>query len=138
MPSKYPEYAGYKPGVQGHSPVFGVEYRTYSSSPPFNLNAHNVPCAVCHVSTRAAVLMIPARLTCPTGWTQEYAGYLMTEYYAHNIATFECVDRNAEPIPGSHAVTNGGVLYFTEASCNGLPCPPYDPQKELTCVVCTK
>ena len=32
------------------------------------------------------------------------------------------------------------VLYFyhVEANCNGMLCPPYDPQKELTCAVCTK
>ena len=36
----------------------------------------HVPCAVCHVSTRAAVLMIPAWLHCPSQWTLEYTGYL--------------------------------------------------------------
>ena len=29
-------------------------------------------------------------------------------------------------------------LYDVEAAYNGLPCPPYDLQKELTCAVCTK
>ena len=24
------------------------------------------------------------------------------------------------------------------SNCDGIPCPPYDPQKELTCAVCTK
>ena len=62
----------------------------------------------------------------------------MTEYYNYNIATFKYVDKNAESIPGSHASTDGGLFFHTEASCNGLPCPPYDPQKELTCAVCTK
>ena len=82
--------------------------------------------------------MVPAKLTCPTGWTREYSGYLMTEYYAYSIATFECVDRNAESLPGGHANTDGGLFYQVEATCNGFQCPPYDPQKELTCAVCTK
>ena len=33
---------------------------------------------------------------------------------------------------------DGGLLYHVEASCNGLPCPPYVAEKELTCAVCTK
>ena len=39
----------------------------------------NIPCAVCFVATQASVLMIPAKTTCPTGWTMQYNGYLMTE-----------------------------------------------------------
>ena len=35
-----------------------------------------IPCAVCHVSNRTAVYMVPAKYTCPTGWTREYYGYL--------------------------------------------------------------
>ena len=51
-----PEYGQYTPGVQGLSPIFGVEYEAPIQTA---LNENNVPCAVCHVSTRAAVLMIP-------------------------------------------------------------------------------
>ena len=51
---------------------------------------------------------------------------------------YECVDKNPDSVPGSTANTNGALFYHVEASCNGMLCPPYDPQKELTCVVCTK
>ena len=44
------------------------------------LHDHNAPCAVCHVSTRVAVLMIPAWRHCPSQWTLEYTGYLMSEH----------------------------------------------------------
>ena len=134
-----PEYGGYAPGVQGLSPIYGVEYETGADgSFPSSLHNNNAPCAVCYVSTRSAVLMIPAWRHCPNGWTVEYTGYLMSERYTHNKATYECINVNAESIPGSHANTNGGLFYQVEATCNGLPCPPYDPQKELTCAVCTK
>ena len=105
-----------------------------------NLHNHNVPCAVCLATTRVAVVMIPAKLTCPTGWTKEYNGYLMSAYHGHDSAsTFECIDHDAEAVPGTEANTNGGIFYHIEAVCNyGLPCDPYDPEKELTCVVCTK
>ena len=62
------------------------------------------------MSTRAAVLMIPAWRHCPSQWTLEYTGYLMTEHKTHNTATYECVDKDAEAVPGSHADTNGGIV----------------------------
>ena len=139
-----PEYGRYTPGVQGWSQVYGTEYEpsSYTSNPgPFQtVYQHNAPCVVCDASTRERVLMIPAKLTCPDLWTREYSGYLMSTYHArnHHRTMFECVDGDPEAVPGLAANTNGAVFYHTEASCNGIPCPPYDPQKELTCVVCTK
>ena len=133
-----PEYGQYAPGVQNYAPIYGVEYQTHGNTPLQPLLNHNVPCAVCHVSTRAAVLMIPAWRHCPSQWTLEYTGYLMTEHYTFSKATYECVDKDAVSVPGSHANTNGGLFYHVEANCNGLACPPYDPQKELMCAVCTK
>ena len=134
-----PEYGQYRPGVQDYSPIFGIEYQLNVGFGPLpELHDHNVPCAVCHVSTRAAVLMIPAWLHCPSQWTLEYTGYLMSEYNAHSKATYECVDKGAESVPGSSADTNGGTFHHVEASCNGLACPPYVAEKELTCAVCTK
>ena len=81
--------------------------------------------------------MIPARLTCPSSWTREYYGYLMTERSSHHRTMFECVDQNPESVPGSVANRDGASFYHTEVKCNGIPCPPYDTQKEVTCVVCT-
>ena len=132
-----PEYGGSTPGVQGYSPIYGVEYELPNGSPfSDSLHENNVPRAFCHVSTRSAVLMIPAWRHCPNGWTVEYTGYLMSEYQVK--ATYECVDLNPQSVPGSHTDTDGGLFHHVEATCNGLPCPPYDPQKELTCAVCTK
>ena len=102
---------------------------------------HNVPCAVCYASTRAAVTMIPAKTCCPSTWTLEYSGYLMSGNKGHPHATmYECVDKNPDSVPGSvsNTVTDPALFYHIEASCNGMACPPYNPQKELTCAVCTK
>ena len=62
----------------------------------------------------------------------------MTEHYTHSRTAIECVDKDPEGITGSAASTDGALFYHLEATCNGLPCPPYDPQKELMCAVCTK
>ena len=121
-------------GVQGHSYVYGTEYQ----QPIQGGNDHNVPCVVCYVSTRVAVMMIPAKTTCPSSWTREYYGYLMAEGYNNRRSTYECVDKDQNSIPGSHGDTNGAIFHHVEANCNGMPCPPYDPAKELNCVVCTK
>ena len=130
-----PQYTlSYTAGVRGHSYVYGSEYEY----PIQGSHDHNVPCAVCYVSTRETVLMIPAKTSCPASWTREYYGYLMSEYHSHSNSMFECVDRDQESLPGSHANINGRLFYHVEAECSGMPCPPYDPQKELNCVVCTK
>ena len=95
-----PQYGQYQPGVQGHSPIFGTEYQPYSGSPISSVHDHNVPCAVCYVSTRETVLMLPARKECPSSWTIEYTGYLMsTAKDGHYRTMYECVDKNPTTIP---------------------------------------
>ena len=41
-------------------------------------------------------------------------------------------------VPGSAADVHGALLYHVKANCNRMLCPPYNPQKELACAVCTK
>ena len=93
----------------------------------------NVPCAVCMARSRCSLLMIPAKTQCPTSWTTEYIGYLMSTGQHHALpTTYECVDKDAE---SNQAL---GIFGHVEATCNGMACPPYDDEKELTCVVCTR
>ena len=134
---KDPEYTlNYRSGEDVWvSKIYGSEYE----NPIQGTDDHNVPCAVCYVSTRPTVLMIPAKASCPPNWTREYYGYIMTEYKTHKRSMFECIDKDQESLPGSHPNTNGARLYHVEVDCNtGLPCPPYNNEKELNCVVCTK
>ena len=133
-----PQYTlSYSPGSQSYSEIHGTEYELPVVAGSYQ---HNVPCAVCFASIREAVFMIPARTSCPTGWTREYYGYLMSTHQAinHHRTSFECVDKDQESVPGSQANINGAVFYHVEANCNGLPCPPYNNYKELNCAVCTK
>ena len=130
-----PQYTlRYYNGVQGQvTHVYGTEYE----SPLQGTDNHNVPCAVCLATPRETVLMIPAKTTCPASWTTEYTGYLMSEHHTYHRTMYECVDKSQESVPGSQADTNGALFFHVEAKCNGLQCPPYVPEKELTCVVCT-
>ena len=135
-----PKYAKYKDGWQGWGAIFSTEYEV-SGFNPFKKNLHNheAPCAVCYVPSRGSQLMYPARNDCPSGWTQEYWGYLMAPHYGHKHAsTYICVDQDAEYVPGSHANTDHALLYVVQGHCGGLPCAPYIHGRELTCAVCTK
>ena len=118
--------------------LYGTEYQVPGFS---SINNHNVPCAVCYTSQRSSKLMIPGRITCPQSWTEEYEGYLITEYRTHlHTKVYECVDKDGETVPGGQD-DNGNSARFNlvGAVCNvGLPCPPYVANRPITCVVCTK
>ena len=85
--------------------------------------------------------MIPGTYICPPNWTREYYGYLMTERSSHSShkgrTTFECVDVAPEVVAGGHDNQDGALFHHVEPRCGSLPCPPYEPQKEVTCAVCT-
>ena len=122
--------------------MYGAEYQTNTDSNSYLHGRHNtdVLCAVCHVSNRTAVYMVPAKYTCPTGWTREYYGYLMAEYSSssHYRSQFTCMDTALKPVIGSSANRDSLLFYFVEGRCGSLPCPPYDSTRELSCAVCTK
>ncbi|XP_072042445.1 short-chain collagen C4-like [Amphiura filiformis] len=136
-----PENLQVEAGTGGsRSFLYTTEYKI-SHFPPFNhLHQHDVPCAVCRVTSRSTLLMIPAKTTCPSDWTSEYKGYLMSAYHGHAHQTeYVCVDENAEARQGTSSNTNGALMYIVEATCgtDGLPCLPYVAGNELACVVCT-
>ena len=76
----------------------------------------------------------------PTALLHGPGSTMATELNASNRdrRTYECVDVNAEGVPGGDANNNGAHFYFTESTCNGINCPPYANGNELACVVCTK
>ena len=136
---KDPEYSDtlrYRTSVDGYAVIYGSQYQ----GTPQKSHGRDVPCAVCYVSTRPTVVMIPAKHTCPPTWTMEYYGYLMTERKDSHRSIFECMDENLEPLPEADGSTGHGARFFhVETNCeSGLPCLPYSASKELNCVVCSK
>ena len=104
-----PEYTlPFQAGVRDHNYIYGAEYEV----PIQGIHNHNAPCTVCAVSTREMVLMIPAKTSCPTSWTREYYGYLMSERYGHARSMYTCVDEDQESLPGSHTDTDGALFYI--------------------------
>ena len=142
---KDPEYLHYIPGQEIYRAALNsVEYKFLSdnASPASilsNMHNHDGPCAVCYTPNRIAKLMIPAKINCPSSWTREYYGYLMASRKGLNYrSNFICIDNNLESVPGSQPGIEPSTIYFTESTCNGLPCPPYVSGREITCAVCTK
>ena len=139
---RIPKYDKYQNGHQSAGFVYGAEYEVGQfNGKPFdrNLQDHDAPCAVCFVKSRGSMLMMPARNDCPSGWTEEYHGYLMTEYPFHKHSReFICVDGDPDYVPGSKQGRDGALLYPVEGKCGSLPCLPYVEGRELTCAVCTK
>ena len=83
--------------------------------------------------------MIPARNQCYDGWQIEYAGYLAADLSSHHRSEFVCVDGEAEATPdGSSRNENGVLFYPAQGRCGSLPCGPYEDEKDLLCVVCSR
>jgi hypothetical protein len=115
--------------------IYGAEYQVGSPWP--NIYQHDVPCAVCHVSS-SSIYMIPGRNICNEKHILQYSGYLMSSYDSHKSATeFVCVDDQPQAFPGTEADHNGKLFYFVFAKCGSLKCPPYEEGKKVTCAVCS-
>ena len=139
-PDYIPETAGVAAPFQSIYIIYGAEYEFFVG-PLVNATEHNAPCAICFVPTRASVIMIPAKTVCPSSWTREYYGYLTTELDSdtHHRSSFTCLDNSPEGVSGTEtSTTNTAFLYYTITTCNGLSCPPYENNRILSCVVCTK
>ena len=136
-----PQYLSMDTAATHVSTLHGVEFETFGdSTTPFeNLAQHNMPYVVCHTDTKLVVFTIPAQYSCPSGWSMEYNGYLMTELERadrqrrHHMRGQRCWGN-----PGLEADMNDAVVYLMKASCNGLPCPPYNSDMVLPCAVCSK
>ena len=123
--------------------IYGAEYQDgHGRSDQLLGDGHydrDVPCVVCGVTKRSTVLMVPGKSKCHPGWTLEYTGYLMAGYYDFNGGTdYYCIDKDPENLPSGVANDNGYILYFVEARCGSLRCPPYVNGREFQCAVCTK
>ena len=110
-------------GYQSQSYVYGTEYERHNS-PILDQSLHNndVPCAVCDVTGRTRNLLIPAKTSCPAGWTKEYQGLLMSQHHTQKGSEYICVADGMETLAGGSDGRDGGLLYVVEAVCGSLKC----------------
>ncbi|XP_062619878.1 short-chain collagen C4-like [Saccostrea cucullata] len=133
-PSDYPK--AYQGNYVAWGTIHGAEYQfTYRNIAVDD----DVPCAVC-LLMHASTIMIPAKTTCPTGWTIQYSGVLTAEQDSHHGSDFLCLDGNPEYMTEGSRMKdyNGKLFYPVRAACGSLPCPPYTSQQLVSCVVCSK
>jgi len=146
-----PQWKTYLDGDQTNGLVVGVEYELFSYNNVFSkinnggnsFEQNPAPCAVCYVTGRSSILMVPARTQCPDGWTTEYSGYLVSTYtgtgstLGHQRSSYSCWDEAPEVAVGGVS-QDQAVIYPVEVECGSLPCSVYITGRELTCIVCSK
>ena len=92
--------------------------------------------------------MISAKMSCPPDWQREYYGYLMgpettTNYICIVLHSYpdmcgqrpRMCTRSYHDNPVSNNPHHVEAICDVEAMCDGLACPPYDQEKEVTFVV---
>ena len=81
-----PDYANYTEDIQSsRGEIYGTEYQGDPDLifDPINRGGQtfvdqDVPCAMCMLTARSSVVMIPAKNVCPSNWIMEYVGYLVS------------------------------------------------------------
>ena len=81
-------------------------------------------------------MMIPAKLTCPSGWSKQYSGFPTSELHGTVRSEYICLDEDPDFIERSRVNENGRLFYPTVTVCGTLPCPPYKNAVLVPCVVC--
>ena len=135
------QYLNYNDGDNAGALLYGVTYQTsgYGLNTFKAVHTHRVPCAVCFAGDVYSTAMVPATVSCPTGWLSQYSGYLFSAYYTHRKEDWLCVDKNPES-NGRYGSIQAGI-YPTEIECGSIKCgstiTEYLSNHELTCVLCT-
>ena len=127
--------------------AFGVKFKLDRNYANFLSTVNNggaqfhdkpVPCAVCYVSQRSTSVMMSASTSCPEGWTQEYAGYIMSTSLIDHSSSYICVDQAPEVAHDGADDPRSAILTVVQVLCGTLPCSLYHDHWELACVVCAK
>ena len=127
-----PEYNDSLNTTQKKAYMYGAQFDN-----SVNILNHDIPCALCYAN-RSTSVMIPAKFTCPSEWTNEYHGYLMTSLGYQSKTEYMCVDKAFRRTNRESKTDKGMLLYPVEIKCQSLPCPPFNATMDMMCVLCTK
>ena len=111
----------------------GLSNETFDSPHAWKFN---VPCSTCHTSARGDAIMIPGKISCM------HQGVLMaTSWLYHYHTSFECVDVNAESVPGSACcwfVMQDLRMYVLPLKCLAMvwKCDPYTLKASSSALWC--
>ncbi|XP_070183611.1 uncharacterized protein, partial [Littorina saxatilis] len=121
--AKVPSHYGY---------LYGAEYETIPGH-----HDHDVPCSV-YLASQSTTIMVPGTLSCPSGWTSQYTGHLVSQLADHFATEYVCLDGSPEHSLNDESNENGLLFYYVITVCGSLPCAPYINNRVVTCVVCSK
>lgn len=113
--------------------LYGTGYRSGDTS----VDKDNAPCAVCLDPKASTMIMLSGSQECPSNWTHQYHGFLMGSHYDYTQHEVVCVDSAFEGSGSTLRSREGQLWYPLTVDCRSLPCPPYEPDGEVTCSVCT-
>ena len=115
--------------------LWGAEYQfTYKTA----AQDDDVPCAVCRVIDASSAIMIPAKNSCPSGWTRQYGGILCADYHGYSASEYVCIDEDPQYFEGRRQNLDGRLFYPALTVCGSLPCPPYVNSKYVACSLCSR
>ena len=125
-----PDHLQYQSEVQGYGHIGGVQYWCAGFPLFSSLNHHNVPCAVWYVATRSDSVLLTGQ------WSMWGISRLkiVIIFVPHLNVLINILNQFQDYVYSVPAA----YFALVEPLCNGLSCAPYDDEKELTCVVCTR
>ena len=102
-----------------------------------------IPCAQCYASSHSTEFTLPGSTTCPSGWTKQYNGHLMTSFELSTTDVLcgdERLTRDIQWSDGS-STTARNDLNLIEMVCGGdgvtVSCQGYQAGQPVPCVVCS-
>ena len=85
-----PKYGQYTSGAQQRGLIYPGKYDTSSYTYLSRVHGKLARCAACYNSGSSTSIMIPAAVSCPRGWNQEYQGYLMAQPDVRGYYRYVC------------------------------------------------
>ena len=126
----------YSNNAKGIEYAVGVEYKANGALD--HADSRNIPCAMCEVTGKSTIMMIPSHYVCPNGWRLEYNGYIMVgNDVEEGGSMYDCIDISLEQIPGTGSDQGWHQLWpvYVGSSADSLP---RDNSYAMTCAICSK
>ncbi|GIX74482.1 uncharacterized protein CDAR_419811 [Caerostris darwini] len=96
---------------------------------------------MCFVQERTSATVFPARTKCPSEWTLEYSGFLMTKDLRSRKGDYVCVDSQSEASAHQTLILDRtdtrDHISDVKIGCGTLPCATFQKDALLPCVVCS-
>ena len=138
-------YVDYISGNHYGAQLYGVEYQTsgYGLYGDYrSVHDGEVPCAVCENNNARSTFTLFGNVTCPSGYSSDYTGYVFADYYTsyNHRNQYICVDDSPVIYDNNRGQSNDdqGFIYPAEfEACSPFDCPPWVQNREVTCTQCS-